>query len=369
MGVAIAPRSVRPAVGSDAPIVLDCRWLGRGGVGMATELTLRAFAALHAGGEFDRTVVLRGDPALLGPLAWPGTSIEPDVSDPHALLGQRGWTRDQRLEMAFHQVRPLTRRPRIQWLHDLIPIHFARSPLDRALRTAYLRRVVATSNALIVASEHARRCVINELGADPSTVTVITYPVDLSLRAEVLRLRAELPPVRRLLYIGRFARHKNVEGLVRAFALTEFARDGGALHLVGGSADEVALLRGRVDLSSPNIVVEHAVPRSRIIELLATSCGLAQPSFEEGFGLPVWEARTVGLPVIASNCGSLPELITNPANLFDPFDVSAMASAIDRLAAGAVPEPVPNGPTLTELGFAVHHAATSSYDSPCLVTQ
>ncbi len=366
MGTALAAPPVRDVVGSGVAIVLDCRWLGRGGVGMVTELTLRAWKVLHAAGEFDRPVVLRGDPDLLAPLTWEGVAVEPDLSDPHAFLGQRGWSRDQRLEIAFHQVRPLSMRPRVQWLHDLIPIHFARSAADRALRTAYLRRVVKTSSALIVASEHTRRGVVEELGADPSIVTVVTYPVDFDLRAQVLQKRAELPGVRRLLYIGRFARHKNVEGLVRAFRVTDFARTGGLLHLVGGSEGEVASLRRRVDLDVANIVIEQAVPRARIVELLATSAGVIQPSFEEGFGLPVWEARTVGLRVIASNCGSLPELITDPANLFDPFDTRSIAAAIDRLATKDRfdREPVPSCPSLAKFGSVLanvlNHAADKS---------
>jgi glycosyltransferase involved in cell wall biosynthesis len=58
---------------------------------------------------------------------------------------------------------------------------------------------------------------------------------------------------------------------------------------------------------------------------------LVQPSFEEGFGLPVLEAMTVGVPVVASNRGALPEVIGDAGPLIDPGDADAFAAAIERM--------------------------------------
>lgn len=336
------------------PVILDARWLGRGGVGMTTELTLRALGQFAAAGTLEPSFVLRGDPERLAVLAWDGATIEPDTSDPHRRSGQSGWSRARgRVQVNFHQVRPLNDGPRLQWLHDTIPLHFADNKAVRAAKYAYLRRVVATSDALLVDSDHTLGCVVEELHADPAKIRKITFPVDGVLAAEVARRRVMLPPADRLLYIGRFLRHKNVPRLLDAFRRTAFARGGGELHLVGGSDDEVRDLRQLLRANDPRITIDGGVPRDRIIDLLATSAGLIQPSLEEGFGLPVWEARTVGLPVIASTGGSLPELITDRTHLFDPYDVSAMTDAIDRMISTSshrANEPVPPGPTLCEFG-------------------
>jgi len=56
------------------------------------------------------------------------------------------------------------------------------------------------------------------------------------------------------------------------------------------------------------------------------------PSFDEGFGLPVLEAMSAGVPVVTSNRGSLPEVVGTAGVLLDPGDVSAWAAAIERLA-------------------------------------
>ena len=60
---------------------------------------------------------------------------------------------------------------------------------------------------------------------------------------------------------------------------------------------------------------------------------LVIPSLEEGFGLPALEAMAVGLPVIASRRGALPEVVGDAGILVDPFDDVAFAAAIDALLA------------------------------------
>jgi glycosyltransferase involved in cell wall biosynthesis len=58
---------------------------------------------------------------------------------------------------------------------------------------------------------------------------------------------------------------------------------------------------------------------------------LEQPSFDEGFGIPVLEAMTAGVPVVASNRGALPEVVGDTGLIVDPEDADAMAAAITRM--------------------------------------
>src|SRR6185295_4157073 len=60
---------------------------------------------------------------------------------------------------------------------------------------------------------------------------------------------------------------------------------------------------------------------------------LVQPSFEEGFGIPVLEAMSLGVPVIAANRGSLPEVVGEAGPLVDPERPDEIANAIARLLA------------------------------------
>jgi glycosyltransferase involved in cell wall biosynthesis len=58
---------------------------------------------------------------------------------------------------------------------------------------------------------------------------------------------------------------------------------------------------------------------------------LVQPSFEEGFGLPVLEAMTVGVPVVAANRGALPEVLGDAGPLIDADNAAGFAEAIDTM--------------------------------------
>jgi alpha-1,3-rhamnosyl/mannosyltransferase len=58
---------------------------------------------------------------------------------------------------------------------------------------------------------------------------------------------------------------------------------------------------------------------------------LVLPSHEEGFGMPVLEAMSLGVPVIASGRGALPELVGDAGLLIDPRDTESIVGALDRL--------------------------------------
>ncbi len=72
--------------------------------------------------------------------------------------------------------------------------------------------------------------------------------------------------------------------------------------------------------------------------LLSRASALLFPSYEEGFGLSVLEAMSVGTPVIAGATGAIPEVAGDCAILVDPCDIEAMALSIAQCV--LVPEGV-----------------------------
>ncbi len=58
---------------------------------------------------------------------------------------------------------------------------------------------------------------------------------------------------------------------------------------------------------------------------------LVLPSFDEGFGMPVVEAMSLGIPVVASTRGALPEVSGGAALLVDPEDVAGLSEAMERV--------------------------------------
>jgi len=65
--------------------------------------------------------------------------------------------------------------------------------------------------------------------------------------------------------------------------------------------------------------------------LFAGARALVLPSLDEGFGLTALEAMSAGVPVVASDRGSLPEVVGDAAPLVDPTDPRGVADALERV--------------------------------------
>ena len=153
---------------------------------------------------------------------------------------------------------------------------------------------------------------------------------------ERYRLPAGEPLV---LYVGGISPHKNLDGLLQAFARLP---QGGHLAIVGdhagdsfyGCYPQLLDLRARLGLES-RVTFTGFVPDQDLALLYNAATVLALPSFDEGFGLPAVEAMACGLPVVAARSGSLPEVLGPAGVLFDPRDPAEMAAALSRVLGDA----------------------------------
>ncbi len=311
-------------------IVLDCRWLNSGGAGRVTELLLRGLAA--GAGEADW--VLWGPPAV-EELAWPGAEVAIEYHDPRTWRGQRSWfdIPDADLVVYLHQQRPLRPGRSVMFFHDTIPLHFASSPLDKALKRQFLRAAAALSTQVLAPSEYSRGCIVQDLGVEEGKVDVVGCPADPEMAARVAAVRRALPREPVALYLGLFLPHKNLERLIEAFGVTTFRAGGGRLVLMGGTPGEHAALEKRLTPAQREYVQTRPFGSQQDLETLLGTCTLlVQPSLEEGFGLPAWEALCCGVPVCASDGGSLPEITRGCAEVFPAASTERMAEALDATA-------------------------------------
>jgi glycosyltransferase involved in cell wall biosynthesis len=80
-----------------------------------------------------------------------------------------------------------------------------------------------------------------------------------------------------------------------------------------------------------SIVITGYVSDKEKSALMRNARALVFPSLHEGFGFPVIEAQSVGVPVACSNTSSLPEVAGEGALLFDPLDADAIAQSLERV--------------------------------------
>lgn len=303
-------------------ILLDCRWLGLGGAGRATELLLRDLARDPPPGRW----LLWGDPVRLEQFAFEGAEVRAERRDPRTLFGQRAAFGVPKADVGIylHQIRPLGRGPSVTLIHDTIPLRYGGSGPARLAKRLFFLAVARATTAVVTVSEGSKKAIVRDLGIGEERIFVARYPVDEARAAAIAELRARLPQEPVLLYVGRFAPHKNLERLAEAYSRTRFAAEGGRLVLVGGAATELPDL-GSVEVRGP-------CSEEELDRLLATSRALVLPSLEEGYGLPAFEAAASGLPVAASGAGATRELAPERAVLFPPEDVQAMAAALDEVS-------------------------------------
>ena len=134
-------------------------------------------------------------------------------------------------------------------------------------------------------------------------------------------------------YVGRLAPHKGVDVLLEAVARDPRL----TLAIAGAGPDEAALrsraaepdLAGRVEFAG---AVETAdLPEFyRGLDVLAVP-SLSTPGWLEQFGRVAVEAMACGTPVVASDSGALPDVVSEAGLLVPPGDSVALAAAIGRV--------------------------------------
>ena len=193
------------------------------------------------------------------------------------------------------------------------------------------------SHRIIVDASSTREDVRRLLKISPDKVDVVPlgfgstpHPVvvgDLELRE---RLGAGDRPI--VLCVAAMRPHKNLARLVRAVAL--ITADRRPLLVLPGypTAHEQELRRLAAELGvADDLRFPGWVDAPELEGMYAAAACFVFPSLIEGFGLPVLEAMSRGVPVACSGRGALSEVAGNAALLFDPESEPSIAAAIERL--------------------------------------
>ena len=190
--------------------------------------------------------------------------------------------------------------------------HLDPSPLNGVIE----KRVIDASDRVVVGSEFARRQLREELGARTDHVSVVYYGVDAKFaprprRADlVARYGLDGRPV--VLFFGGLKPRKNLFLLLEAWAQVLQRQPRSRLIVAGGGPllDELRRRAERTGLEA-SVTFTGYVPEAEKADHFNLADAFFFPSAMEGFGLTVAEAMSSGLPVVASDRGSIPELVAD----------------------------------------------------------
>jgi glycosyltransferase involved in cell wall biosynthesis len=226
--------------------------------------------------------------------------------------------------------------------HDLQHLHlpelFPRA--ERQRREVVYRTHCEAAELVVMMTSWGRRDLLRHYGLPDERVTVVNwgsaisdYPVPSDDEVKSVRLRLSLPETF-LLYPAQTWPHKNHLRLLEALAMIR-ERDGIAIPLVcPGRKNE---FYPRVEACVRELGLGDVtwfpgfVSPPELGALYAMARALVFPSRFEGWGIPICEAFSQGVPVASSSATGLPDVVGDAGLLFDPDRPEQIADQVERL--------------------------------------
>lgn len=219
---------------------------------------------------------------------------------------------------------------RVITVYDMIHEKFADTFLQRDRTREIKAHAVRRADHVICISENTRRDLVELVGIPQEKTSVVYLGYSLATQGVVAKHAVGEKPY--ILYVGQRWAHKNFEGLLRAYASSALLKNGYSLICFGGggfTAREFALM-GSLGIPT-NSVMYMAGDDDALAGLYAAADVFVYPSLYEGFGIPPLEAMSFGCPVVCANTSSLPEVVGDAAELFDPADEASMCKALEHV--------------------------------------
>jgi glycosyltransferase involved in cell wall biosynthesis len=223
-------------------------------------------------------------------------------------------------------------RRRVITIHDLTFKRFPELLQKETLANleSQMAREIAAADAIVCVSESTRRDLLHYYSVDPSRA----YAIHSGLGVTATPAPIDGLPSRYLLFVSTIEPRKDLVTLLDAY---ERLRDSGAydgsLVVVGKVGWESESLLPR--LRARGVVHLDYLRAEQLASVYERAEAFVFPSIYEGFGFPLLEAMSRGVPSIAARSSSLPEIGGDAALYFPPRDVRALTEQLARVTSDA----------------------------------
>ena len=255
--------------------------------------------------------------------------------------------------------------PNVTVFHDLQhkrhPEHFRwfDLPVWRLMLYAAVhrsRRIIAVSSATADDLVHFYKLPFKQIDVVPHGVD----PHFFSLASE----RKLIEPI--ILCVSTLHPHKNLDTLLRAFALFRTAHPNYRLIIAGLRgffAEELERLRAELSLSE-SVTFTGWIPREAIYQLFREASAFVYPSRFEGFGMPILEALAAGIPSACSHIEPMKSIAGEAALQFDPTSAEVICAALESLTSSeSVRQRLTEAGPIRAAEFSWHAAAHATLKS------
>jgi len=212
-----------------------------------------------------------------------------------------------------------------------------------ASKVAYFQKMIPVAlkraDMIIAISEQTKNDIIYTSGVTENKIKVIYVGIGKEFRiiddkdaVERIKQKYGLPK-KYILFVGTIEPRKNITGLVSAYA--KIKKNGCEHKLVvvgkrGWSYREIFTTIKNLNLEN-EVIFTGYVDAEDLPFIYNGASVFVYPSFYEGFGIPILEAMSCGVPVVTSNVSSLPEITGEAALLIEPENIEVMSASIDKV--------------------------------------
>lgn len=320
------------------------------GIGWFTAETLRRIVAAHPEHEFFFLFDRRPDPQFLY-----APNVHPLVLFPqarHPVLWYLFFQWSVRLALKKYKIDLFlspdgysvldTQVPTLTVIHD---INFEHSsdylkPSHQRYMTCFSPQFARYSTRIATVSEFSKKDIAATYHLPPEKIDVVYdgahadyHPLTSEEQARTREQYTQGHPY--FLFVSTIIKRKNLTTLLLAFDRFKATDTQGVRLVVVGHRvwwqDELKAAYDGMRHQEDVLFVGRA-ESLELARLMGSATALVYPSLFEGFGIPILEAFHAEVPVVTSNCTSMPEVAGDAALLVEPTDVDAMAAALTRLA-------------------------------------
>lgn len=232
--------------------------------------------------------------------------------------------------------------PKICTIHDLSHIHYPKyHPKERVKYLTYnLPISINNADHIITGSDFVRNELINIFSIHPNKITRIYHGTSKAFKLrdfteiKITLQRYNLHNKSYLLNVGTLEPRKNLEGLIQAYKqLPDQQRKKYPLVFVGMKGWKTSRLEKLIKklIKQEQLYFLGYVSESDLPFLYSGAYGFIYLSIYEGFGLPLLEAMASGIPTLASDQSSMPEVVGSAALMVNPFDIDGITNKLNQL--------------------------------------
>lgn len=216
-------------------------------------------------------------------------------------------------------------------IHDLIHEKFGHDFPPSDLTALYKEKAIQYADAIICVSENTRKDLLERFDINPQKVFVTHLGCSFQPTPKRPLIQGE-PFHPYILYVGHRGDYKNFSRLLEAYAHSKHLKRDFSLICFGGVPFSQAEREQFVKYKLSTEQVQYIRGDDVVLSSLYThASAFIYPSLYEGFGIAPLEAMSCNCPVVCSDRSSIPEVVGDAAEFFDPYSPESIAYAIESV--------------------------------------